>query len=87
LRPEFFPAPVPIAVAVPADRSLLRFKVALLRSMLRYVSRKLLILKQCYMLRFFENGCESPQGQRKADSANRSTIYSRKATHTIIEIL
>ena len=39
------------------------------------------------MLRFFKNECGSPQGQRKAESANRSTIYSRKATHTIIEIL
>ena len=39
------------------------------------------------MLRFFENGCESPQGQDLSESANRSTIYSRKATHTIIEIL
>jgi hypothetical protein len=85
LRPEFFPAPVPIAVAVPADRSLLRFKVALLRSMLRYVSRKLLILKQCYMLRFFENECESPRGQRKADSAICGIGYSRKATHTILQ--
>jgi hypothetical protein len=73
LRPEFFPAPVPYAVAVPANRSLLRFCVTLLRAMLRYVSRKLLILKQCYMLRFFENECESPQGQRKADSAIHTT--------------
>ena len=72
LRPEFFPAPVPIAVAVLG--SLLRLFVAMLRLMLRYVSRKLLILKQCYMLRFFRNECESPQGQRKAESANRSTI-------------
>ena len=39
------------------------------------------------MLRFFENECESPQGQRKAESAERGAIYSRKATHTIIEIL
>ena len=67
-------APVPIAVAVPADRSLLRFNVALLRSMLRYVLRKLLILKQCYMLRFFRNECESPQGQRKAESAKSGAI-------------
>ena len=49
---------------------LLRSEVAMLRLMLRYKSRKLLILKQCYMLRFFRNGCESPQGQRKAESAN-----------------
>ena len=48
---------------------LLRSEVAMLRAMLRYKSRKLLILKQCYMLRFFENECESPQGQRKAESA------------------
>ena len=53
---------------------LLRSKVAVLRLMLRYKSRKLLILKQCYMLRFFRNGCESPQGQRKAESANSSAI-------------
>ena len=66
---------------------MLCFDVAMLRLMLRYKSRKLLILKQCYMLRFFRNECGSPQGQRKAESANRSTIYSRKATHTIIEIL
>ena len=32
---------------------MLRFKVAMLRVMLRLVLRKLLILKQCYMLRFF----------------------------------
>lgn len=62
-------------------------QVAMLRAMLCYVSRKLLILKQCYMLRFFKNGCGSPQGQRKAESAIRGAIYSRKATHTIIEIL
>ena len=53
---------------------LLRSQVAMLRAMLRYKSRKLLILKQCYMLRFFRNGCSSPRGQRKAESANRSTI-------------
>lgn len=53
MRPEFFPAPVPYAVAVP--NSLLRFCVAMLRVMLRLISRKLLILKQCYVLRFFEN--------------------------------
>ena len=64
---------------------LLRSQVAMLRAMLRYVSRKLLILKQCYMLRFFKNECSSPQGQRKADSANRTSIYSRKATHTILK--
>jgi len=29
--------------------------VTFLGVMLRYVLRKLLILKQCYMLRFFEN--------------------------------
>ena len=63
-------APVPIAVAVPASRGLLRLFVTLLRAMLRYVSRKSLILKQCYMLRFFRNECGSPQGQRKAESAN-----------------
>ena len=34
---------------------MLCFGVAMLRVMLRYISRKLLILKQCYMLRFFEN--------------------------------
>lgn len=66
---------------------MLCFVVAMLRAMLRYKSRKLLILKQCYMLRFFENGCGSPQGQRKAESAECGAIYSRKATHTIIEIL
>jgi len=53
LRPEFFPAPVPYAVAVTAKRSLLRFCVAMLRLMLRLFLRKSLILKQCYMLRFF----------------------------------
>ena len=78
-------APVPIAVAVPASCGLLRFKVALLRSMLRYVSRKLLILKQCYMLRFFENECGSPQGQRKAESAICTSIYSRKALYIILK--
>ena len=46
-------APVPYAEAVP--RALLRFFVAMLRLMLRLFSRKLLILKQCYMLRFFLN--------------------------------
>lgn len=64
---------------------LLRLFVAMLRLMLRYKSRKLLILKQCYMLRFFKNECGSPQGQRKAESAKRGTIYSRKATHTILQ--
>ena len=34
---------------------MLCFGVAMLWVMLRYISRKLLILKQCYMLRFFEN--------------------------------
>jgi hypothetical protein len=65
---------------------MLCFRVAMLRAMLRLFSRKLLILKQCYVLRFFENECGSSQRQRKADSANRSTIYSRKATHTILKI-
>ena len=64
---------------------MLCFVVAMLRAMLRYVSRKLLILKQCYMLRFFENECSSPQEQRKADSAKSGAIYSRKATHTILQ--
>ena len=56
-------APVPYAVAVPANRSLLRFCVTLLRAMLRYVSRKSLIYKQCYMLRFFENECGGQIGK------------------------
>ena len=64
---------------------MLCFDVTFLGVMLRYVSRKLLILKQCYMLRFFENECGSPQGQRKAESAIRGAIYSRKATHTILK--
>ena len=42
---------------------LLRSYVAMLRVMLRYVSRKLLILKQCYMLRFFENECGGQIGK------------------------
>jgi len=78
-------APVPYAVAEPS--SLLRLRVAMLRLMLRCKSRKLLILKQCYMLRFFRNGCSSSQRQSFSPSAIRTTIYSRKATHTIIEIL
>ena len=54
-------APVPYAVAVLG--SLLRLCVTLLRAMLRYVLRKLLILKQCYMLRFFENECGGQIGK------------------------
>ena len=64
---------------------MLCFHVAMLHLMLHLFLRKLLILKQCYMLRFFRNECESPQGQRKAESANSSAIYSRKATHTILQ--
>ena len=64
---------------------LLRSQVAMLRAMLRYVSRKLLILKQCYMLRFFKNECGSPQGQRKAESAIRTSIYSRIALYIIFK--
>lgn len=56
-------APVPHAVAVPANRGLLRLFVAMLRAMLRYVLRKLLILKQCYVLRFFENECGGQNGK------------------------
>lgn len=44
-------APVPYSEA--DLRSLLRFCVAMLRLMLRLFLRKLLILKQCYVLRFF----------------------------------
>ena len=42
---------------------MLCFGVTLLRAMLRYVLRKLLILKQCYMLRFFENECGGQNGK------------------------
>ena len=66
---------------------MLCFRVTFLGAMLRYVSRKLLILKQCYMLRFFENECGSSQRQDLSESAIRGAIYSRKATHTSIEIL
>ena len=76
-------APVPSSVAVLG--SLLRLFVAMLRVLLRYVLRKLLILKQCYVLRFFENECDGQKGQDLSLSANRTSIYSRKATHTILQ--
>ena len=35
----------------------------MLRLMLHLISRKLLILKQCYMLRFFRNVCSGQIGK------------------------
>ena len=49
---------------------LLRSHVAMLRAMLRYVSRKLLILKQCYMLRFFGNECDGQIGNARQKVQN-----------------
>ena len=49
---------------------LLRSQVAMLRAMLRYVSRKLLILKQCYMLRFFQNECGGQIGKARQKVQN-----------------
>ena len=56
---------------------MLCFHVAMLRLMLRLFLRKLLILKQCYMLRFFENECGDQTWQRMSASAESGAIYSR----------
>ena len=59
--PKIISAPVLCAGVAPSV--MLRFKVAMLRVMLRLVLRKLLILKQCYMLRFFLNVCGGQIGK------------------------
>lgn len=55
--------------------------------MLRLFLRKLLILKQCYVLRFFENVYGGAKRQSKAEGAKRTRIYSRKAIYIIFKIL
>jgi hypothetical protein len=57
--------------------ALLRLFVAMLRVMLRLFSRKLLILKQCYMLRFFENVYGGADRQDSSASAKHTTLHSR----------
>ena len=75
LVPRALRAPVPYTEAVPSV--MLRFKVAMLRLMLRLFLRKLLILKQCYMLRFFSQVYGDAKGQSLSASAKRTAIYSR----------
>jgi hypothetical protein len=60
---------------------LLRSHVAMLRAMLRYVSRKLLILKQCYMLRFFKNECGGQIGKAR-QTFNFVLLHSSKKNVT-----
>jgi len=57
----------------------------MLRVMLRYKSRKSLILKQCYMLRFFENECGSQIGRTMQKVQNAPRQLSRLAIYIIFK--